>query len=889
MKLRLTAIIRWFFRRDQMERDLDEELAYHLDKAVAQNSARGMDARDARREALLRFGGIERIKDESRDVRLGRLLEGLYRDARHGLRMLIKFRGFSLVIVLTLALGIGANISIFGLIDVFLLRSLPIKNPEQLVILERVLPDGSARTDFDYHAYEYLRDQNKSFEGTFCVYPARVALKVDGHPELATADFVSDDYLEVMGVRPILGNGSLVEDKGAGGLQTAVISYGYWERRFSRDLSVLGRTLDIGGIPFSVSGVTPAGFSGRQVSGEAADILLHTAAATQLVNQGVLHELSDARPGITNPNRLEIMARLKPGTTPDAAAAELQVIFAQFERQTVTSGSQRSPATEARIRLLPGNRGDRTLSDDATLELRILMAVAVLILILASANVASLLLARTASRQQELAVRLALGASRGRLIRQLLIESLLPVLFGALLGLLAIKWSADGLLSILPFGPKSIPFELLLDARVIAFTVVVSVFGTIASGLAPALSVLSVDSYDGPQKTGLAVSFSGSRGAVMKPLMVAQIAISTILLISLGLLTGSIHRLHKVDTGFDRDSVFTIVAYPAVTGPDRARELNLYKDVIDKISSTAGVRSASLTLRPLYGGTSAVGPGFFATEGIRLINGREFTEADTDRSPKVAIVSERFAKELFPNDDPVGERFSWVAGGGYQIERVTSGGIEIVGVVADIRNDLRSREWLSSFYLPYTQVPLQLLGQAEFLARGAGGLNSITGAIRAQLGSFENELVLMAGHTQADEMNSRYILNEQSLSSLLSAFAVVALFLAGIGLYGSRSFAVGSRIKEFGVRITLGARNEQITRMVLVETLVIVGIGVAIGIPGALLGSRLISSMLFGVKPTDPLYICGGAAIMVSAALIAAYLPARLAGRIDPANALRYE
>jgi ABC-type antimicrobial peptide transport system permease subunit len=798
---------------------------------------------------------------------------------------------FTLVVAITLALGIGANAAVFSVVDVLLFRSLPVKDPNRLVVAQRILSDGRIKSDFNYAAFEKLRDLNGSLSGVFAYFRGRVPATVDGNPELLSADFVSGDYFDILGVSPARGHFFRSDNDGGSEAAAAVISFGYWQRRFGKDPAAVGKTIEVGEIPIVIAGVSPEGFTGTQVGGEPRDVVMPLAMQSRLASRGALRKADETQGGLLDPGTLGIMARLKPGASSQQASVDLDLIYQQSLKESLGSvAAQRSPrASEQRIDLKSGARGDTELDRSAALELSILAAVVGIILFIASVNVANLLLARMTVRQKEIAARLALGATRGRLIRQLLTESVFLAMLGAGLGLVCMKWSVGALLRVLPFGPKTGAIDFPADTRVLAFTAAVTLLVGVLFGLAPALtatrgnlaSILKAGEYSRGTR------LSGRR--LMPSLVVWQVALSLALLIGVGLLMRSLFQLYHADMGFERSRVLTISAYPALAGRDRAREIGLYQRTLEGISAIPGVKCASLTLAPLYGGSGGVGPRFFETEGIRLLEGREFTDADAEAAPKVAVISDSMAQQFFPSEYRVGQHFDWELGGGYAIQRVPSGGMEIVGVAKDIRIGLRQEEWLSGFYIPYTQAPPPLLGQVEFLVRTTGDPTSVRPAVNEYLRSINRDLVIVGIKTQAEEMNERYLGGEQSLAQLLTSFTGIAVCLAAVGLYGTISYSVGKRTREFGIRMALGAPRGQMLWMVLAETLTLVGIGIVIGTPLAMAATRLASSMIFGVTAADLLSISGAAAVMLIIGFLAGYIPARRAMNVDPAVALRFE
>jgi predicted permease len=797
-------------------------------------------------------------------------MQTLWQDLRYGLRMLAKRPGFTLIVALTLALGIGANTAVFSLIDAFLLKLLPVRDPQQLVFVRATNPRGGITDSFPYPIFEQFRDQSRSFSGIFAYDHTRVSVTVEGQPEMVWGDFVSGSYFDVLGVSAILGRTFTADDDQAGKQPAAVISSGYWGRRFGRDPAVIGKTIYLAKIPFTVIGVTSPAFYGLNVAGRSADV--------------VLPMFMQSRLALGDHDTFGIMARLKPGAGPEQARADLDVIYQQALTQMASSGNTPQAQQEIRaqkIQLKPGIRGESTPGFDS--ELRILLAVVSVVLLIACLNIANLLLARAVGRQREIAVRLSLGAGRGRVIRQLLTESILLAALGGVIGLLVAQWLVSGLLAVFSSGNDPIPFDLGLDMRILAFTGAVSLLTGILFGLAPALAATRVDLI--PMLKGAEGESRPLRRRLTKSLVIAQVALSLALLIGAGLLIRSLQQLYRVDTGYERDKLLTMWVYPALIGYDRAKELRLYREAVENLSAIPDVQSASLARRALGigKGLNSVGPRFFETTGIGLLQGREFSTADTETAPRVAIISESVAQRFLPNVNPIGQPIPDELAEFADLGR----DVQIVGVVRDTRR-LWSAKGDPAIYIPYTQASSQQLGQMKFFVRTAGKPMNIVSAVRQQIQSIEKDLPLVGVATQDEEVKGQAG-EERSMAMLIGFFGALALVLSSIGLYGTMSYAVSRRTRELGIRLALGAQRKDLLRMVLSEALQQVVIGVAIGIPVALAGARMIASMLFGVNTTDPATISVAVLVMGAIALVAGYLPARRATKVDPMEALRCE
>jgi ABC-type antimicrobial peptide transport system permease subunit len=870
---RLSIRLQALCRKARIERDLDDELRYHIEKDIERNLGRGMSQAEARQAAMRAFGGVQQIKEASRDARGVVALENLWRDLRYGAMMLRKRPGLTFTVVMTLALAIGANTALFSIVHAYLFRLLQVKDPQQLVFVHRVSV-AEERGDFHYPTFEQFRARNTSFDGLFARDNTRVSVTVDGEADLLWADFVTGEYFELLGIRPTIGRTfSLGDDKPAQA-PVAVISYGYWQRRFARDPAAVGKAIYVGRIPFTIVGVTPASFRGLNVAGRSADLIMPMFMQRQLA-------LSDH-------DKFEVVSRMKPGVTSEQARADLDTIYQELmARQPApdTSPEAASEALDQRIELKPALRGHSDLGPGDKRELRILMAVVGIVLVIAMINVANLLLASGSSRQMEIAVRLAMGAGRGRIIRQLLNESLLLALLGGAGGWLFARWGVGLLLSLLSFDPDPIPSGLVSDAEVLVFTSVVALLTGIMFGLAPAIAATKVDLNPVLKEGGSPAR--RTRGWLGKSLIASQVALSVSLLISAGLLLRSLGGLHQVDLGFERERVLTMWAFPILMGYQPAQELELYRASLEKLNAIPGVQAASLSRFVVGRGSGPVGPRFFETMGIALIKGREFTEGDTHQSARVAIINESMARKAFPDQDPIGRALPVDRLGLEELQG--AGAVQVVGVVRDIRRNLRRQESDSVYYTPYTQAPSGWLGQVNFVVRTAVSPPSLIPAVRQALQAVDRDLPLVGIRTVADQIYEGSLSDEQSLAILIGLFGGLGMLMAAIGLYGTMSYDVVRRTRELGIRMALGAERHRVVRMVLGETLSVFGTGAALGILLAAGASRLISSLLFGVTATDPMTVAAALTVILTTALVAGYIPARRASRIDPNVALRYE
>jgi predicted permease len=879
-------------RRNQMDADLEDEMRLHVELRSREQIGAGTTVTEARYAAQRRFGNTLLLKEASRETYEWRLLETFQQDIRYGLRVMQRTPAFTAAVVLTLALGTGANTAMFSLVDAFLLRLLPVKDPQQLVFIRHREPNGGSSGGFTYHLFEALRDRNQSFSGMFAYDISHINVAADGESDYVDCDFVSGSYFDVLGVGAIAGRTFTADEDQPGKPNVAVISHAYWTRRFARDPSWIGKTVYLGGVPFSLIGVTPPTFLGRNVAGNSADIVLPMFVHPQLA--------------FKDHNTFEIMGRLRPGAGIEQARADLDVIAQGY--LVHAAGSQLSAKVQQEIHaqtivLTPGLRGTAVDDDRFARELRTLTWVAGVALLLACVNIANLLLARGYARQKEIALRLAIGAGRMRLVRQLLTECMLLALAGGAAGLLLAKLGMGLIVGVLSLGGDPVSFDLHPNASVLAFTAGVSLLAGILFGLVPAASGTRIDLNARLKGSELRAN-SGRTGArLARSLVISQVALSLVLMISAGLLIRSLRLLYRVDTGYEREKVLMAWVLPVLAGYDHVKELALYRELFDRMNAIPGVQSASVArMRPVFGqwyqrvwvqGATTgenevpevyygpVGPRFFETMQIPLLLGREFSLTDTEAAAKVAIISESAARILLPNENPIGQHIGF---DGLQ----SSGKVEIVGVVRDIRHHPRERQSRPAVYVPYTQAPPEGFGQMNILVRTGQNPTSVIGTVRRQVQSLDNNLPFSGAETPKQELD-KYLGEERSLAALLSTFGALALILTAVGLYGTTSYTVSRRTREMGIRIALGARRDNLLWMVLRETSGTVTIGVAIGTAASLIAARLIASKLFGVGMSDPMTISIVILFMFATALAAAYIPARRATNVDPMEALRHE
>src|SRR5215813_8176757 len=833
----------------------------------------------------------------------------MLQDLRYGVRMLLKHKGFTAVAILSLALGIGANTAIFSLIDALMLRALPVQRPDQLVLFGNAdsagitigFPDSSWDL-FSYPTYREFRERNQVFADLAAVHSfgSRVhgivqSSTSSGELEPINAQMVSGTYFSVLGVNALVGRTIEESDDASPGAHPVVVaSYSWWQRRFAGDPSIIGNSITIDKTAYTIVGVAPQEFFGTTV-GESPDIWVPLSMEEQLPPgwKGLSNRLFQS---------LYLIGRLRSGVSTEQASTETNSLFKQVLLEY--AGSQ--PSSErlqdiqnARIDLTPAGRGLSELRKDFSLPLKILMVVVGVVLLIACANIANLLMARAASREQEFTVRVALGASPLRIGRQLLTESLVLALCGGAAGVLIGSWGSGALLAMVSTSPQVLPLNVDPDLRVLTFTLVVSILSAVVFGMAPAIRASRVE-LSASLKSNRASSTPMSRSLIGKSLLVSQVALSLVLLVGAGLFVRTLVNLEGVDTGFNRKNVLLFqIDTDSIGYKADARLAQLYRDVEEKVRQIPGVHAASFSMFAFNQGgwnapastrrdsantqteqirNNSVGPNFFSAMGLPLLAGRAFGEQDTETSPKVAIISDAMARRLFPNEAPLGKRFGL---GGPE----KSDDIEVIGVVRDAKYGNLTEEPQPMAYYPYSQS-IGFLSNFEVNFSGQPG--AIISETRRAIKEVNQDIpigeaVLMSEHV------ARSLVHQRLIANLSSFFGVLALLLACIGLFGIMSYSVACRTNEIGIRMALGAERADVLRLVIREGLKPVLLGICIGLPVAIVGGRFISSLLFGLKPTDPFTIGLATFLLLAVAAFSGYLPARRAARVDPMTALRCE
>jgi predicted permease len=891
----------WTFRRAEKDTELLEELQFHLEEEAEQAQAAGLTAREAQFAARRELGNVGLVMEDTRAAWGWTSLERFYRDVRYGLRTLRRNKGFAAAAVLSLALGIGANTAIFSLLNGVVLRPLPVPEPRELVQLSntRALWDTGSSVQKSLHSYpqfEQLR-QAKSLAGVFGgTGLGRLNVGFRGTSGIARGDAYSDNFFSVLAIAPQQGRFFAAGDDRTGA-PVVVISDRYWRLRFAADSSVVGSAITINRIPFTVIGITPKEFTGLSV-GSSPDIWVPLRALDRLQPDNLRW---------TNPfsTWMLVAGRLRPGMPVEQAQAELDVINKNFVAEKLSLseiGAQENVvrfAREGHLILRPAATGlEGWLRRSYAFPLKLVMWVAGMVLLVACANIANLLLARASSRRREIAVRLALGASRGQLVRQLLTESMLLACSGGLLALPLSWWGSQALLRMISAGGPPIPVAVDPDWRVFCFLAAVSLLTGILFGLAPALRSTRI--ADGPIITEGTRQAGRSSHTLDRALVMVQVALSVVLLTGAGLFLRTLQKLWTVNVGYDRENVLMVSVDAKLAGYRSDRAGSVYREILSKLQALPGVKSASASLvRPeddhfnlidkvneidgrslpersaIRVAWNATSPGYFSTISTPVISGRDFDARDNETAPKVVVVSQSLANAAFPNQDPIGHRLGLAT---------------VVGVVKDSLYSGARDHARPVLYHPLFQHGRDQeynWGFVSFELRYAS-LTNLLDEVRRAIATVDPELPVFGAKTLVAQAEDS-LLTERLLATLSTFFGALALLLACVGLYGLMAYAVVRRTAEIGIRLALGARRDDILWLVLHDTLRLALTGIAAGVPLAILAAQFARSILFGVGAADPLTIGVTVAILLAVAAIAGYLPARRALRVDPMTALRCE
>ena len=900
--------LRALLRRGAVEHEIDEELRFHLDRQVEAYEHDGLPRAEAMRRARLDFGGLDQIKDDYRDALGVRLLDDVRRDLRLGVRALRATPIVTLVAIGSLALAIGANSAIFSIVNGLLLRQLPVKDPARLVFLSdanTVTPTGANRIRvWPYDVWTQISQRPQLFESAAAWSLTRFNRASGGETQFVDGMWATGSLFDTLGVTAALGRTfSAGDDRLGGGPDgpVAVISHRYWQQQYAGAADAVGRSIRLDNVSFTIVGVTPPDFSGGEV-GRTFDVIapLHTEPLVRGSDSAL-------QPGA---NFLSVIARLKSRQSPDAAVAELRRV--QPEVRDAVLGEWTSNLTKEFVErylkspftLLPGATGFSNLRLQYQRPLLIVAGVVALVLLIACVNIANLLLARAVARRHELSVRVALGASRGRLARQLFTESLLLSVAGATLGVAIAGASSRFLVEQLSTPANLVFLDVSIDGRVLAFTIAVTVLTALLFGTAPAFRAARTAPIDALKDQGRATSEQASSGPTGW-LVVAQVALSVVLVVAAGLFTRSFTTLTNRDLGFDQDQVLVVTLDPTRTTIEPAQRVALYERVRAAVLEVPDVLDAAISHRTPVGGGgftpqievgsvitavnsddafgNLISPGWFNTFGTRLVAGRDFTESDRKGSPRVAIVNEAFVRKMFGGRNPLGQTMAV-----YPRTPRALTPIEIVGVVADAVYSSPRDAVPATWYLPIAQFDVAgfPFAPARLSVRPRTGSPArLTKSVASAIGTVNPQLAVTY-RPLADQVHAS-LTQERLMAQLAGFFGALALLLAGLGLYGVTAYAVSRRRAEIGIRLALGAAPSGVIGLVLGRVSLLVGAGIAVGAALSLWASRFAAGLIHGLQPRDPATLIGAALVLSSVATLAAWLPARRASRIDPIAVLR--
>lgn len=867
--------IRALLRRQGMESELDSELRFHLESQIDTNLRAGMSHETARQSALRDFGAVALAKEECRDERGMQFLDRLWQDIRFGARMLRTNSGFTAVAVLTLALGIGANTAIFSVVNSVLLRALPYPNHAQLFHVQETHGASTASTTFTFANFLDLQRNTKTLENVAAYRPWSFNLTGESSPEQVSGALVSADFFSALGTQPLLGR--LIgpaDDQPGGDNHVAVLSHALWQSHFGGDREVLGKTTEVNGQRFAIIGVMPEEF----------DFPSRSEIWCPLVPGGGLRGNRASR-------LLTVIANLSSGKSLSTARSESAAIAAQIENE--------NPGMMPGLVITPVPLKESVVAPVRSALLIMVIAVGLLLLI-ACANVANLLLARGATRKKEIATRLALGAGRTRLVSQLLTESVMVASLGGALGCGIAWWNLRFIVALNGDFPRF--GEITLDWRVLAFTLLISLFTGILFGIAPALTGLKLN-LSASLTERVPSSVDGRRGGISQPLVALQFALAMLLLIGAGLLGHSFLRLLNVNPGFNSENLLTMRVFlsPAQFPQYDPKAAVVLHQMLEQIRAIPGVRSAGLGITvPTTGGPATdfeiqgrsafppnmapvadigvVDPGYFRATGIPLVAGREFAENDNQQSVRVMIINQTMAKEFWPNESPIGKRVTMKNWG----PPLTG---QVVGIVGDVKTSGIAADTYPMIYWPYFQFPQNF---NAFVVRTEGDPARLIASIKERIWSVDRNLPISKIATM-DQLISDSLARRRLYMILLTVFAAAALLLAAVGIYGVMSYSVSQRIHEMGIRIALGAQPNDVLALVMKRGLSVALLGMTIGFAAAYALTRLMSSLLFGVRATDPFAFGAVALALLIVALLACYIPARRATHVNPMTALRNE
>jgi predicted permease len=894
--------------RSEMEDQMADELQFHIERRAEDLvGRRGLTPDAARRVARLEFGSMEKFKEEARQSFGLRLVDEWRTDLRYALRTFERSKGFTAIAIATLALGIGANTAVFSVVDALVLRALPVDAPDELVVFDwlrapdamvarysgygRQGPDGlGIRTSFSALTVEAFAQHAAALADVIAFSPTgTLNVVADRQTDTASGLFVTGRYFAGLGVRAAFGRTLSPSDDRPEAEPVAVISHRYWRRRFSGDPDVIGKAIDVNRLRVAIVGVTAEGFDGPRMT-ESNDITLPVAAAARLDSAG--------RPRPVSLWWLQVMARLRPGITREQALAELQPIFTETVRESWAARPPDTPnpgrSAIPQLRVRPGAQGPDGPRLDARDVLAVSFSVVGAILLIGCVNLAALLLVRSSARRQEITVRVTMGASRARVVRQLLTEILLLAVVGGIGGAMLAWWGKD-FMTWLPSRETPI-VDARLDLRVLAFTAGLSTIAALLFGIGPALratrSDLAASLRTSSQRGGRV------RSVASQALLAAEVAASLVLLVSAGLLLRTLYNFSRVDVGFNADNMLVFRMDPPPQGDGTSRLLDTYDRIMAGIESVPGVQSCTLSAMPLIAESEweeTVQPdgagqprsafiqvarwNFLTTMGIPVVAGRDLSAADTQGRPRVAVINETMAREVFGERAPVGRYFQLVTGPDRNVP------IQVIGIARDSKYARLEQPAPPTLFMPHAQLPASGM---TVEVRTASDPMTLAAAIREAVARSDPGMALAEMKTERQQI-AETVGKPRALALLTAVSGAIGLLLACVGLYGVVSYETARRTQEIGIRMALGAGRADVLRLVMRQIVVVLAIGSAIGLALALASSRLIGSLLFGIAPTDPLAIGSALALLIGVALAASYLPARRAARLDPTQALRYE
>jgi len=898
-------------RRQEDERDLEDELRFDLQEEAHLRMERGESPESARTSSRRDFGNHMLVKEATRDMWGWTWLERGIQDCTFAWRTLKKSPAFTLVAIASLAIGIGANAAIFSLVDAILLQSLPVRDPDQLrLVLWTGRPpiprnNGSGYTtmlhgievnsSFSYPMYKLLAASVPEFSHLMGFAHATQTVIAGGESHYAEAYFVTGNFFDGLGVNPFLGRMLSPDDDRASATPAAVISYLYWERRFGLDAGVIGRNINVNGRSVVIAGVTPRSFGGLE-AGRPCELFLPMTHIETFGPKWYSLAKDDHW-------WVQMLGRLKTGVSETQARAALEVVLARagagYEEKPEHKRSPFRPVLEA------GAGGVPLVREQATMPLLILGSVVGLVLLIACANIANLMLARGTARRREIAIRLSIGAGRGRLIRQLLTESFVLAGVGSAVGLIFASPLAKAILA-MAAGDEALNFETPMNARVLLFTAGVAILTTLLFGLAPALRATRVDLTPALKDGSAGAGGAGRQLGLTRLLVMGQVALSTLLLVSATLFVRTLVNLATMDPGFKPARLLIFSVDGSRSGYQGAKLVDLYERIREKIGAIPGVQAVTLSDVALIGNSMsnsditvpghtskagkpdtayhmAVGSGFLTTMGIPLVLGRDLNDRERPNGAYVGVINEKFARDYFDGRNPIGRIFYF----GQPGPKTAAETVEVVGVSKDAKYDNLKHMIPPTVYLAYQQHP-DGLRQVTFEIRTALAMASLAAPIRRAVAGIDRNVPVADMRTQEEQIRLTLSL-ERAFAALVGSFGLIAALLAAIGLYGVMAFAVTRRTAEIGIRMALGAERRDVQRMVLRDSLFMVVMGIAVGVPAALALTRLVRDALYGVAPDDPLSFIAAGMLMLAVAALAGWIPARRASQVDPMHALRHE